>query len=193
MVTMPQQPIQGLSTQTKLVNAPAQTIPTIVPSGQQTQQRITQLPHQQQTQMQQEPSAAEINLMLNSLGLGLPPNETLQLGNWDLKKLAMYLVSKMAHKCSQPESLIQTHTLRPSDSHLIFYTFSLSLILHNFVCFFFLKYKFINYIQAKTYTFKFEQTEQKHILHHLQICFVVDVFVFLSINQINSIYLHFVY
>lgn len=113
--------------QTKLVNAPAQSIPPIVPQTQQTGQRIVgQLQHQpqqqqqqivqqqqqqplpsqqqislqqqqqsqsQQQQPQQEPTAAEINLMLNSLGLGLPPNETLQLANWDLKKLAMYLVS----------------------------------------------------------------------------------------------------
>lgn len=116
---MPQQPIQGLQQmQTKLVNAPAQSITPIVPQTQQTGQRIVgQLPHQSQQQQQiaqqlqqppqslqqqqsqtqqqsqQEPTAAEINLMLNSLGLGLPPNETLQLANWDLKKLAMYLVS----------------------------------------------------------------------------------------------------
>lgn len=59
---------------------------------QQTQQRTNQ--QMQQTQLQQEPTAAEINIMLNSLGLGLPPTETLQLANWDLKKLAMYLVSR---------------------------------------------------------------------------------------------------
>lgn len=78
------------------MNPPAQTIvpQTIVQPTQQTSQRVGQLPHQQQSQMQQEPTAAEINIMLNSLGLGLPPNETLQLANWDLKKLAMYLVSK---------------------------------------------------------------------------------------------------
>lgn len=51
-----------------------------------------------QQQMQQEPTAAEINLMLSSLGLGLPPADSLQLANWDLKKLAMYLVSKMPLK-----------------------------------------------------------------------------------------------
>lgn len=114
---MPQQPLQGLQQmQTKLVNAPAQSIAPIVPTTQQTtsrlvgqltqqqplplqqQQQSQQTPQQislqqQQSQTQQEPTAAEINLMLNSLGLGLPPNETLQLANWDLKKLAMYLVS----------------------------------------------------------------------------------------------------
>lgn len=60
---------------------------------------------QQQQQLQQEPTAAEINLMLNSLGLGLPPNETLQLANWDLKKLAMYLVSNRELSHSQSHSL----------------------------------------------------------------------------------------
>lgn len=50
---------------------------------------------QQQAQLQQEPTPAEINLMLSSLGLGLTSNEALQLANWDLKKLAMYLVSNV--------------------------------------------------------------------------------------------------
>lgn len=132
---MPQQPIQGLQQmQTKLVNAPAQSIPPIVPQTQQTGQRIVgQLSHQpqqqqiaqqqqpqqqislqqqqqqsqtQQQQSQQEPTAAEINLMLNSLGLGLPPNETLQLANWDLKKLAMYLVSNRELSVSLSHSLL---------------------------------------------------------------------------------------
>lgn len=40
----------------------------------------------------QMPSAADISLML-SLGLGLNPSEAQQLANWDLQKLAMYLVS----------------------------------------------------------------------------------------------------
>lgn len=41
---------------------------------------------------QQMPSAADISLML-SLGLGLNPSDAQQLANWDLQKLAMYLVS----------------------------------------------------------------------------------------------------
>lgn len=120
--------------QTKLVNSPAQSIAPIAPATQQTTPRLVgQLTHQpqqqivpqqplqqsqqqppqqislqqqqqQQSQTQQEPTAAEINLMLNSLGLGLPPNETLQLANWDLKKLAMYLVSNRVHKLQKSES-----------------------------------------------------------------------------------------
>lgn len=38
------------------------------------------------------PTAADFGLML-SLGLGLNPNDASQLANWDLQKLAMYLVS----------------------------------------------------------------------------------------------------
>lgn len=44
---------------------------------------------------QQMPSAADISLML-SLGLGLNPSEAHQLANWDLQKLAMYLVSNFS-------------------------------------------------------------------------------------------------
>lgn len=123
--------------QTKLVNTPAQSISPIVPQTQQTTQRVNvgQLQHQpqqqqivpqqqsqppqqqislqqqqqSQTQQQQEPTAAEINLMLNSLGLGLPPNETLQLANWDLKKLAMYLVSNRELTLSLLKKLIEFH------------------------------------------------------------------------------------
>lgn len=58
------------------------------------QQSQRQIQQQQQGQSQQEPTAAEINLVLSSLGLGLPSADSLQLANWDLKKLAMYLVSK---------------------------------------------------------------------------------------------------
>lgn len=43
---------------------------------------------------QQMPNAADISLML-SLSLGLNPSEAQQLANWDLQKLAMYLVSNL--------------------------------------------------------------------------------------------------
>lgn len=72
-----------------------------------------------QQMQQQEPTAAEINLMLNSLGLGLPPNETLQLGNWDLKKLAMYLVSKWTLK--QTNNSLQPLPYTYSHNHSIFF------------------------------------------------------------------------
>lgn len=75
------------------------------------QQTPRQQTQQQQSQIQQEPSAAELNLMLSSLGLGLPTNEALQLANWDLKKLAMYLVSNVSENKN-------THSLTYSLSNL---------------------------------------------------------------------------
>lgn len=66
-------------------------------SGQQTlQQQLQAGPSGQSSQSQHQsqpmPSAADISLML-SLGLGLNASDVQQLANWDLQKLAMYLVS----------------------------------------------------------------------------------------------------
>lgn len=82
-------------------------------------QRVNQQ-QMQQSQLQQEPTAAEINLMLNSLGLGLPPNETLQLANWDLKKLAMYLVSRQMKTVSSILYILNHLNIRFIHPHFLY-------------------------------------------------------------------------
>lgn len=72
-------------------------VPTSVPSTSGTHTGTSGQSSQQQHHHQQQPNpamptAADFSLML-SLGLGLNPADASQLANWDISKLAMYLVS----------------------------------------------------------------------------------------------------
>lgn len=94
------------------------------PQHQQLQQQL-QAPQlqpqsqQQLGQLQQEPTAAEINVMLSSLGLGLSTNEALQLANWDLKKLAMYLVSECCQSITKLNNNNKIKKKKTPNTHIL--------------------------------------------------------------------------
>lgn len=143
------------------------------PQHQQLQQQL-QAPQlqpqsqQQLGQLQQEPTAAEINVMLSSLGLGLSTNEALQLANWDLKKLAMYLVSE----CCQSITKLNNNNKIKKKNTKHTHTRTINLIALHFISSVRLPF-FIHHF-CRTYTFflllifgcvqlNFRQQEKNHL------------------------------